>query len=171
MYMVYLLWLCFVVGLVLVYAPWWAWYAGLFWGPRFFLFACIPASFALAVRLHYRDASPMIHLLTLLVLCLTFWVGLDAALYSGQSTAIPICYQNFSKLELLCHYTPEFSALWYPFVKHLSPEIPYARYYLCYWLIAFVWLSLPLLRTIIRQGFTILRPLITSSLDLSSWRL
>ena len=32
----------FVAGLVLVYAKWWAWPGGWFWGPRFFVFACIP---------------------------------------------------------------------------------------------------------------------------------
>ena len=50
-YGIYLLWVAFVVGLILVYSPWWAWYGGWFWGPRFFLFACIPASFAIALRL------------------------------------------------------------------------------------------------------------------------
>src|SRR5262249_14740881 len=33
----------FVVGLVLAYARWWAWYGGSFWGPRFFLVASVPA--------------------------------------------------------------------------------------------------------------------------------
>src|SRR6185436_5776493 len=32
-------WMLFLVGLVLVYARWWAWYGGWFWGPRFLLIA------------------------------------------------------------------------------------------------------------------------------------
>ena len=38
----------FLAGLVIVYAKWWAWPGGWFWGPRFFVFAAIPASIALA---------------------------------------------------------------------------------------------------------------------------
>src|SRR5205085_1593251 len=39
-----------VAGLVLVYAKWWAWYGGISWGPRFFVFAAIPASLFVAAR-------------------------------------------------------------------------------------------------------------------------
>jgi hypothetical protein len=47
-----------VTGLVLVYAKWWAWYGGSSWGPCFFVFATVPASLLLAVRLHHvRDAA------------------------------------------------------------------------------------------------------------------
>src|SRR5206468_4886727 len=41
--------LLFLVGLVIAYAKWWAWYGGFFWGPRFLLFASFPASLAMAV--------------------------------------------------------------------------------------------------------------------------
>src|SRR5258708_20180570 len=47
LYSMYLLWISFLVGLVLVYSPWWAWYGALPLVSRFFLFASIPASFAL----------------------------------------------------------------------------------------------------------------------------
>ena len=36
--------LAFVIGMILTYGKWWAWYGGFSWGPRFFLFACIPYS-------------------------------------------------------------------------------------------------------------------------------
>ena len=42
-------WLLFTAGLVLIYASWWDWSGDWFWGPRFFLFASVPASFALAL--------------------------------------------------------------------------------------------------------------------------
>ncbi len=45
------LWLAFLIGLVLVYARWWSWYGGWFWGPRFLLLACLPASLSLATHL------------------------------------------------------------------------------------------------------------------------
>jgi hypothetical protein len=68
LYTVYTLWMCFLVGLVLIYSPWWAWYGGWFWGPRFFLFASIPASFALAIRLRNPSSSLLANLLTLFFL-------------------------------------------------------------------------------------------------------
>jgi len=53
------LWLWFLAGMILVYASWWAWFGGWFWGPRFFLFACFPASLAIAVRLQQVDRLPL----------------------------------------------------------------------------------------------------------------
>src|SRR6185437_9984369 len=73
LYTLYLLWLAFVGGMLLVYAHWWAWYGGWFWGPRFFLFASLPAALALAVRLHARNAGLGANLLTLGALALSFW--------------------------------------------------------------------------------------------------
>ncbi|MGL5097255.1 MAG: hypothetical protein ACRDD1_16840, partial [Planctomycetia bacterium] len=35
-------WRWYVAGLVLVYASWWSWYGGWYWGPRFFLVAMLP---------------------------------------------------------------------------------------------------------------------------------
>src|SRR5262249_1260204 len=106
---VYILWLCFLVGLILVYARWWAWYGGVVWGPRFLLFASIPASFALAIRLHYKDASFATNLFTLAVLALSVWVGIDGTVMHGVAVDIPTCAANHYILEELCHYTPEFS--------------------------------------------------------------
>ena len=42
-------WLLFTASLVLIYASWWDRSGDWFWGPRFFLFASVPASFALAL--------------------------------------------------------------------------------------------------------------------------
>ena len=73
----------FVVGLILVYAKWWAWPGGWFWGPRFFLFACIPASVALAIHLSDERATTAAKALTLAVLGWSIWVGINGAVY-GQ---------------------------------------------------------------------------------------
>lgn len=40
--------LVFSLGLLLTYARWYGWYGGQFWGPRFFLFTCVPAAMILA---------------------------------------------------------------------------------------------------------------------------
>src|SRR2546430_10361340 len=38
-------------GIVLVYGTWWAWYGGFTWGPRFLIFASLPASLLLAAQI------------------------------------------------------------------------------------------------------------------------
>ena len=77
----------FLIGLILVYSRWWAWNGAVFWGPRFFLFASIPASFALAVRLmRYQEASLGMNLLTLVVFCLSAWVSVDGAVFQSVVT-------------------------------------------------------------------------------------
>ncbi|MBV9212426.1 MAG: hypothetical protein JOZ25_02145 [Actinobacteria bacterium] len=113
----YRLWLAFIAGLVLVYAPWWAWYGGSFWGPRFFLFASMPACLALAARVRY-PGSLAARVVTAVALILSIWVGISA--YVFDQAAAPVCVANDFALEHLCWYTPEFSVLWRPFVQAMS---------------------------------------------------
>lgn len=153
-YQAYILWMVFLAGLILIYSRWWAWYGGWFWGPRFFLFASIPASFALAVRLHYRSSSLLLNVLTAVVFCLSAWVGFNVVFYNPDVT-VSICYAHHYALEMLCHYTPEFSVLWYPFVIH-EPIKAIFNPYVIYSIITFAYLAAPLLgRTVfqaIEQG-------------------
>src|SRR5260370_34944477 len=70
LYQVYTLWICFVLGLILVYSRWWDWRGAGFWGPRSFLFASIPALFAQGGRLNpYKEPSLGMTVWTLAV----FW--------------------------------------------------------------------------------------------------
>ena len=148
LYKVYLLWLFFLIGLILVYSRWWAWYGGWFWGPRFFLFASIPASFALAVRLHKRDVSLLINLLTAGVLCLSAWVGIDGAIFN--QIQLTTCSSNHYQLEMLCQYTPDFSARWHPFIvpQHFTQS---QILYMLYCGIVFVYVGFPLFAKIVGQ--------------------
>ena len=116
----YQLWIVFVAGLIVAYAPWWAWYGGEFWGPRFFLFASLPASLAIAARLRYPGPSLGGRAVTAGVLALSVWVGISATVFNHPNVAL--CVQHHYALEHLCWYVPEFSALWRPFVhtQHLS---------------------------------------------------
>ena len=108
--------LLFVAGLVLIYAKWWAWYGGLSWGPRFFVFAAIPASVFLAVRLRRpQELGFWENALTLLVLVLSGWVGVSGAI--ADLSALDFCVRNHAALESLCWYTPEYSPLWHPLVE------------------------------------------------------
>jgi hypothetical protein len=113
-YRSYTLCIAFVIGLILVYSKWWAWYGGWFWGPRFFLFASIPASFAIAIHLQIRSKSIIANLSILVVLCWSFWVGANGLVF-GQNN-LEICRQNDYALEFLCWYVPSFSVLFRPFV-------------------------------------------------------
>jgi len=109
-----------VVGLVLVYARWWAWYGGAAWGPRFFLFASFPAALVLA-RWTARAATnpPWGNVLVLLALALSCWVGANSTVFRDEGHR-PFWDNNFA-LEHLTWYVPELSVLWQPFVE------PYPR--------------------------------------------
>jgi hypothetical protein len=166
LYSVYILWITFLIGLILTYAHWWAWYGGLFWGPRFFLFASIPASFALATRLQYRDNSLIANLFVLLVLALSVWVGIDGAVFDQQT--LGICTAHYYSLEFLCHYVPEFSVLWRPFVV-AEPLNVNGIVYIVYSAVAFVYLSMPLFGSILQETITKAGNFGRVYLDLKSW--
>jgi len=114
LYETYRLWIYFLIGLILVYAKWWSWYGGWFWGPRFFLFASIPASFAIAVYLSSRNRSITSNFFTLLALSLSFWIGINGVVFEQHS--LEICMANNYALESFCWYVPEFSVIFRPFV-------------------------------------------------------
>jgi hypothetical protein len=107
--------LLFLCGLVLVYAKWWAWYGGLSWGPRFFVFAAIPSSLLIALRLRAVGDSAFADPLALLLLTLSAWVGVSGAI--GDPTTLGFCAGDQYARESLCWYTPEFSSLWHPLVR------------------------------------------------------
>jgi hypothetical protein len=114
--------LLFTAGLVLVYAQWWAWYGGLAWGPRFFLFAALPASVLLAARIWRAGRSPSTDAVTLAVLVLSAWVGCAGAI-AGRNA--PVCSAGHYQNEQLCWFTPDFSPLWQPVRQfpHLTASI------------------------------------------------
>ncbi len=112
---------CVVIGLLLVYSKWWAWPGGWFWGPRFLLYASIPASVALAIHLCDEQAKPSAKALTLAVLVWSTWVGIDGLVY-GQLD-MSRC-NEVADLEPLCWYSPEFSALFRPFIVSTTLNDP-----------------------------------------------
>ena len=168
LYTLYLLWLAFVGGMVIVYAHWWAWYGGWFWGPRFFLFASIPAALVLAARLHARDAGLAANLLTLAALALSFWVGINGAVFEQQG--LSACTAHNYAQEFLCQFTPEFSALWHPFVV-AEPLSPGAILYTATSSAIFLYLALPLVIRMSRQIADWLRGTAAVYLRREAWRL
>lgn len=136
------LWLFFLTGIILIYAKWWAWYGGWFWGPRIFLFASIPASLALAGYLQYSRTRTS-KCITLVVLLLSVWVGVSGAIF-GQNNLAVASWNNYA-LEHLCWYVPEFSVLWRPFVAP-SPIDTRQILIIIYSGIVFLYLAVPLLQ-------------------------
>ncbi|MFC7549757.1 hypothetical protein [Plantactinospora sp. GCM10030261] len=110
----WLLWVSFTGGLIIVYGKWWAWYGGMYWGPRFFLIAILPAALGLAALLGDPTAGRRSSTTACATLTLSVWVAADAMAFGELWPGI--CYQDGYRLEALCLFTPEFSALWYPFV-------------------------------------------------------
>jgi hypothetical protein len=143
-----LLMLLFVCGLVATYAKWWSWYGGLTWGPRFFLFAAVPASVVLAVRVrHAAQLGPVANALTLLALILSGWVGVSGAV--ADLTTLDFCVRHHAALEALCWYTPEFSPLWHPLVSF--PELTWRTMVVAiYSGLIFAWLAAPVLSALAR---------------------
>ncbi|PWT75382.1 MAG: hypothetical protein C5B60_05390 [Chloroflexi bacterium] len=145
----YRLWIGFLIGMVLVYSRWWAWYSGWYWGPRFFLLGSMVACFVLAVIVRRPSDLLVANVIYLAVLLLSFWVGIDGALF-GQNSLTQVCTANNFALEAFCHYTPEFSALWRPFVVN-EPLSLSQVIYLSLSLLACLYISLPLLRRLAGQ--------------------
>ena len=163
----YRLWIWFLVGMVLVYSRWYAWYGGWYWGPRFFLFASIPASFALAVRLSAARESFASNLLTLGVLVLSFWVGVNGAVFDQNN--LELCTANKYELEFLCWYVPEFSVLFRPFVE-ASPLAPREVSILLYGLVVCAYLAIPLLSALLKAATTKAAQLRRALVTRGGWR-
>lgn len=141
--------LAFVLGLVIVYSRWWAWYGGIFWGPRFFLVASVPA--CLVLHTHLASSAPRsarLNAVLALALALSFWVGVNGIAF--DMAGMQICSANDYALEALCHFTPEFSPLWHPFV---DPSVirPLAIVVCIFWAVALAWTGRDVFRQLVRD--------------------
>lgn len=163
----YALWLWYLLGILLVVSVWYSWQGGWFWGPRFLLFASFPASLALAGYLR-RVKSFGGSILALLFLLLSFWVGFSGLIFNQRDMGL--CLEDNARLEPLCWYAPEYSALLRPFVTgtvfHLQPgELLLALI----WTGAFICTAWPVLVQLRSHLQKICRKA-WSSLDLRHWR-
>ncbi|MBO2455894.1 hypothetical protein J4573_53085 [Actinomadura barringtoniae] len=115
----YAMWMTFTVGLLLTYAMYWSWHGAWFYGPRYLLFASVPAAFALAVRLYRPGPATLADLITLAALAMSLWACLIGVAI-GDVDVQQQCYlgnTTYNFAEPICSYTPEFSALWYHVIK------------------------------------------------------
>jgi hypothetical protein len=116
-----ILWSFIVLGLIMAYASWWSWYGGWYWGPRFFLFASVPASWILAKLIHASRKSLLLSMVTLCLVTLSIWVGVNGVVF--QQNTLDVCTADNYALESLCWYVPEFSPLLRPFITHPALQI------------------------------------------------
>jgi hypothetical protein len=147
---VLILWLLYLGGLLLVYGGWWAWYGGGTWGPRFLLFASLPASLLLAAQVRRPPRAFPPAAVVLAALVLSTWVGIDGQTFGqfGQG----ICPANNYSLESFCWYLPEFSVLWTPFVHNPGFSWRYP-FLFAYALGVVAYVSWPLLRQWAHSGY------------------
>ena len=108
----------FSILAVLLYSKWWAWYGGFFWGPRFFLFLCIPGAIVAAKFLGSPGLTRPGRASVFTILIFSTWVGINGYLFGQEGQQI--CQENDYALEALCWYTPEFSVLFRPFIVGLA---------------------------------------------------
>jgi len=137
----------FLAAMVAVYARWWSWYGGWFWGPRFFLFGSLLACFVLATRLTREHAPPATLALNLVALALSVLVGVSGAVF--DQVGLERCFENGYALEALCWYTPEFSVLFHPFVAK-PPLTAEGWSFVAFALAVFVYLGAPQARALAR---------------------
>lgn len=151
--------LAFVAGLVLLYARWWSWYGGWFWGPRFFLAASLPASFSLSYNLfQWRQLGLARRAVLAAALLLSFWVAVNGLAF--QQVGLELCTRNNYQLEALCHFVPELTALWYPLVNGAAshpPTLRVAAYAaVAFWALAAAWLGRQLFADLTRASLNAL---------------
>jgi hypothetical protein len=111
--------IAFVVGLLIVYSRWWAWYGGWKWGPRFLLFASVPAAVAIAHALgttHSLRARAGV----LGIAAWSVWVGMSGVAF--DLSGLGECTARGYAMEYLCWYVPEYS----PLIRPLLGFYPYA---------------------------------------------
>ncbi len=138
----------------------------MFWGPRYFLFASIPASFALAVRLmRYKEASLGVNLLTFVAFCLSAWVCIDGAVFQWFTINPLAC----PLVETLCSYTPEYSPLWMPFVFHFQIGYSFEKF-LVFFLLVAAYMVAPLFIHLLKQIWDCAKQYSSEHLNWRQWR-
>jgi hypothetical protein len=104
--------------LIPLYAKWWAWYAGVTFGPRFFMVGAVPLAMAAAAALERTGRSTVRSAVLSAAIVVSAWVAIAGAVFGVTAHAFDTCVGDASfLLEPLCWYTPEYSGLWIPLWK------------------------------------------------------
>ena len=100
--------------LIFTYSRWWSWH-GSYWGPRFMLFTCLPASLLMTEAIYSRSLGWKAKLFVLYSLVISFWATFEGLVFGHYD--LGYCYRDSYQYESLCWYIPEFSALFRPLVS------------------------------------------------------
>jgi hypothetical protein len=153
--------LAYLLGLIIVYSNWTGWADDNSWGPRFFLFASLPASILLAISLREKTASIPRLGLTLVVLAASAWVAIDGLVYNFD------VLQSFFKDEhaplfFATSNTAEFSPLFLPFWQGMT-SIDSAARIVVFWsfMAASLSLAYPLIKQLVERALEIDFPEVT----------
>jgi hypothetical protein len=163
----YRLWMVTLAGLVVVYAKWWSWHGSVFWGPRFHVFAALPASYLVAAHVRREGQAAWVNLAALAGLAAMIWVGIDGVAFGIEGMYPGRCNDVDGAL---CIYAPEFSPLFHPWVQWSSPH-PSGWIFLAYGASVFVWLGARPAALVVGQATRALHGLLESHGRLSEWRL
>ncbi len=157
----------YMVGLTLVYAKFWAWHGGAFWGPRYFLFASLLAAFALASLSGEEGLSPPWRTYWVGAVLLSLWVGCQGVLFGTDF--LEDCFSRGHELEFVCNYVPEYSVLWRFFI--VGPPVTGRRItYLIYGLLLAGTILWPVLRELALEAVARGRGFWKSHGPSSGWR-
>jgi hypothetical protein len=163
----YRAWLLFLAGIMLVYAKFCGWYGGVFWGPRYVMFASVPASLALALNLRSRT-SVLRSSVTLAMLTMSVWICAEGVVFGQRE--LNKCWENNYALEHLCWYVPEFSVWVRPFIVHKAMEkLDWA--FLAVYAVVYVVLAAPTVVYLVRSTVPLVKPRARGLLEWRSWGL
>lgn len=159
-----LAWLLFSLGLILVYAQWWAWFGGWYWGPRFYLFLSIPACFALTWARELNFAGLWQRWVFICLGTLSIWVSCTGVVFGLNNTEACVPNSHF-----ICLYVPEFSELWRPLIAETGlrgRRLAMVIYFALLW----VYLIGPALVRAIRETFSWFRRICWEHDEAKPWR-
>lgn len=105
--------IAFAITAILTYSKWWAWYGGVCWGPRFFLFLSLLSAIFLAIWLSSYEWNKVV-ITKISILVFSLYIAANGYLYGVSN--LEICWAENYRFEYLTWYVPEFSVLWRPFV-------------------------------------------------------
>lgn len=159
--------LLYLAGLTVVYAKFWAWHGGAFWGPRYFLFASILAAYLFAAVGRDRGVSPFWRTVWVVTALASCWVACQGVLFGTDF--LEDCFRQGHELEYTCYYVPEYSVLWRFFI--VAPPITGRRVaYLIYFLLVAGTLVWPPVRLLAEDAVARLRRFLADFGPATGWR-
>lgn len=160
--------LLYFVGLLFVFSRWWQWNGDWFWGPRFYLFTSIMNVFFLLLVKEKMKESFRLRIFFFITLSLSLWVGCQGLLF-GQDF-LEDCYKNGADISFMCHYVPEYSVLWRPFI--VQPVIAGRKVaYLIYFILVAITLLWPVSTQLVKDIYMRIKKAFIEAKPWQGWQI